>query len=147
MSPKLRAIPLAALTALAVAACGSSGSTTPTRAELVAKADPICKQIAVRRAAANKQLSKDGSNSTKGLQVLARVAPGVAAYEHQAVAQLRGLTAPASLTSDWQQMLSGMQTLADDAAQIGVDAEAKQLKKTESINSRGRTSPQRHTTI
>jgi hypothetical protein len=147
MSYKPCAIPLAMLAALAVAGCGGAGSKTLTRAELVAHADPVCKQVSTRRTAANEELSKAGATSAKGLRLLARVAPGIATYEHQAVDQLRALKAPATLTSDWQQLLAGMQTLADDAAQIGVEAKADKLKKVESITSSGRSVREKLTTI
>jgi hypothetical protein len=147
MSLKLRAISLAVLTVLAVAACGGSGSTTLTRAELVAHADPICKQVSVKRTAANDELRTAGATSTKGLALLARVAPGIATDEHQAIEKLRSLKAPTALGNDWQQLLAGMQTLADDAAQIGAEANAKQLKKVEAITSSARALREQLTTI
>lgn len=147
MSHKLCAIPLAVLAAVALAACGGSSSTTLTRAELVAHADPVCEQVSAKRTAANDELSKDGATSAKGLQLLARVAPGIAVDEHHAVDELRTLKAPTTLTSDWQQMLAGMQTLADDTAQIGIEAKAKKLKKVEAITSSGRSLRQQLTTI
>jgi hypothetical protein len=147
MSLKRRAIPLAMLAVIALAGCGGSSSKTLTRAELVAHADPICKQVATRRTTANEQLNKAGATSAKGLQLLAQVAPGVAAYEHEAIDRLRTLKAPTTLTNDWQQLLAGMQTLADDAAQIGVQAKAKQLKRVESITKSGRSVREKLTTI
>jgi outer membrane PBP1 activator LpoA protein len=146
MSHKLRLTLLAVLAAVVLTACGGS-SATSSRAELVAKADPICKQVAAKRSAANAELSKAGATSTKGLKVLARVAPGVADDEHQAVAQLRSLKAPTDLTSDWQQLLNGMQKLADDATEIGTEAKAGQLKKVEAITASGRTLRQELTAI
>lgn len=145
MSHKLRLIVLAVLAAVMLAACG--GSSKSPRAELVAKADPICKQVSARRTAANEALSKAGGTSPKGLRLLAQLAPGVAAYEGHAVDELRSLKAPSELAADWQQLLAGMQTLADDAAQIGLEAKAKQLKKVESITSGARELRQRLTAI
>src|SRR3984957_2519944 len=147
MSPKHSAVPLATLAAVVIAACGGSSSTTLTRAELVSHADPICKQVSTRRTAANEELRKAGATSAKGLALLARVAPGVAAFEHQAIDRLRTLKPPTTLTNDWQQLLSGMQTLADDAGQIGEEAKAKKLKKIEAITSSGRSVRQQLTTI
>jgi hypothetical protein len=147
MSLKPCAIPLAMLAVVALTGCGGSSPTTLTRAELVAHADPVCKQVSARRSAANDELTKAGATSAKGLQLLARVAPGIAAYEHQAVDQLRTLKAPTTLTSEWRQMLTGMQTLADDTSQIGVEAKANKLKKVESITSSGRSVREKLTTI
>jgi hypothetical protein len=147
MSLKLRAISLAVLTTVTLAACGSSGSTTLTRGELVARADPICKQVAAKRTAANEELQKAGATSAQGLDLLARVAPRVATEESQAIDRLRSLKAPSTLTSDWQQLLAGMQTLAADAAQIGAEAKAKDLKKVEAITKSGRSTRERLTTI
>jgi hypothetical protein len=145
MPRKPRLAALAATAAILVAGCG--GSSSPTRSPLVAQADPICKQISVERTAANRELQKVGSSTTKQLQVLARVAPGVAADEQRAVARLRTLKAPSSLAGDWQVLLGGMGELADDAAQIGLDAKAKNLKGVQSLTSNGRAVRQRLTAI
>jgi ABC-type enterochelin transport system substrate-binding protein len=145
MHRNLRLIVLAALAALTLAACG--GSSKSPRAELVAKADPICKQVSVRRKAANEALSKAGGTSPKGLQLLARLAPGVAAYELQAVDRLQTLKAPSSLEQEWQHLLAGMHQLAEDAAQIGTQAKANKLKKVESITSSARALRQQLATI
>jgi hypothetical protein len=144
MPHKPRLLALVALAVIAIAGCGSSGSTL-SKAGLVAKADPICKQVAIARKAANATLSK--ASSSKQLHVLAQIAPGVAADEHQAVDQLRGLKAPAALAADWQQMLHGMQQLADDTTRLVQNAKANDLKAVESVTSSGRVVRQRLTAI
>jgi ABC-type enterochelin transport system substrate-binding protein len=147
MSSKLRLAPIAALAAILLAACGSSSHSTLTRAELVAQADPICKQVAVSRKAANDALSKVGSSTSKELRLLARVAPGVATLELQAVERLRSLKPQSSLSHEWQQLLDGMHQLASDAVTIGADAKANKLKSIESITSAGKKLRERLTTI
>lgn len=145
MHRNLRLIVLTVLAAVTLAACG--GSSKSPRAELVAKADPICKQVSVRRKAANEALVKAGGTSPKGLALLARLAPGVASYELQAVERLQTLKAPSTLEQEWQRLLAGMHELAEDAAQIGVQAKANKLKKVESITSGARTLRQQLTAI
>ena len=86
MSRKYRAAVLIAMAMTLAAGCGSQGAT---RAGLVAQADPICKQIAQRRAAANATVPSSLTTISQELPALAKVAPGVASYEQHAVARLR----------------------------------------------------------
>jgi hypothetical protein len=122
--------------ALVLAGCGSSGASHAAGTkQLIAQADPICKEIAAKREAANAALH--GASLTTMVE-LARLAPTVAAVEHEAVKRLHALQAPAAVSAEWQKILSGMQTLADDTTQLGVDAKAKDVKKVESISASGR---------
>jgi hypothetical protein len=137
MVHKLRiAAVLVILSALAAAGCGSQQANGHT--QLVAQADPICKQVAAKRSAANSALPSSLVAPKQTLQVLARVAPGVAAYEHDAVRRLRALSPPASLAQDWQEMLAGMQRLANDTSTIGYDAKAKKFDKAHQVVVSGR---------
>ena len=136
MPRKLRLAPVALVIALAAAGCGSSSNTGG--AKLVAEADPICKQVSVERTAANTAVSKAGSSTSKTLQVLARVAPPVAADEQRAIVRLRAIKAPSSLASDWQRLLAGMEQLANDATKIGSDAKAGQYNDVTSLTASGR---------
>jgi hypothetical protein len=138
MSRTLRLAPMVVVIAVAIAGCGGSSSATNTKAQLIAQADPICKQVALKRAAANKAVEKVGSSTTKELQVLARLAPPIAAEEHAAVAQLHALKAPTSLEADWQQLLAGIGQLADDTTEIAAHAKSNDLKGVESVTSSGR---------
>jgi hypothetical protein len=137
MPRKLRLALIAAVVAIAAAGCGSSSGPL-TKAQLVGQADPICEQIAIQRSHADAAANKPGFSSAKILQVLARVAPPVAKLEHEAIARLRTLKQPASMTSDWQKLLAGMEQLADDATQIGVRAKANDYKDVVSLNASGR---------
>jgi hypothetical protein len=136
MPSKLRLAPIAIVIAIAAAGCGSSSN--PAKAKLVAEADPICKQVSVKRSAANAAVQQAGRSTSKTLTTLARVAPPVAVDEHQAIIRLRALKAPASLASDWQKLLNGMAQLANDATEIGDDAKAGEYKAITSLTASGR---------
>jgi hypothetical protein len=145
MPRKLRLVTIAAVIATAVAGCGGSSATS--KQKLVAEADQICKPISVQRTAANSEVSKASGSTAKTLAALARVAPPVAEAEHRVIAHLHALKAPASLTSDWHQLLAGMEQLANDATQIGVHAQAHDYKAIVSLTSSGRKVREQLTTI
>jgi hypothetical protein len=154
MPRKLRLASIAIVVASVVAGCGGSTSTntstntgsgsgsgsvhTAAAKHLVAEADPICKQVDVERTAANTAVANAGSSTSKVLQTLARVAPPVAADERRAVVRLRAIEAPASLASDWQKLLTGIEQLATDATAIGTDAKAGEYKDVTSLTASGR---------
>jgi hypothetical protein len=146
MSRMPRLAPVLIFAAIAATGCGGSSSTSTTKT-FVAQADPICKQVAILRTAANTAVSKASPSSSKELVVLARVAPAVASDEQQALVRLRALKPPSSLTSDWNVLLTGMQQLASDTTQIASDAKAKKLKGVESVTSSGRKLRQQLTEI
>jgi hypothetical protein len=137
MPRKLCLVSIVIVAAIVAAGCGSS-SSTPTRKSLVAAADPICKRVSVKRNAANEAVTKAGSQA-KELQVLARLAPGIAEEEHEAVAKLRSLKAPAKLANDWKAMLKGLQELANYTTEIAAHAKANNLKAVEAVTSSGQT--------
>ena len=113
-----------------VAGCGG----VTARGRFVGQADAICKQVAARRLAANAALSKAGTRSSaNALEALAEIAPGMGAYEHDAVLRLSALRAPASMTREWQRMLAGMDRLASDTTRLGADAKSKNVKGGEAL--------------
>ncbi len=115
---------------LAIAGCGG----VTARGRFVDQADAICKQVAARRLAANAALSKAGKRSSaNALDALAEIAPGVGAYEHDAVLRLSTLKAPASMTQEWQRMLTGMDQLASDTTRLGTDAKSKNVEGGEAL--------------
>jgi hypothetical protein len=126
---------LIATASIVATGCGSQGVS---RASLVAQADPICKQVAAKRAAANATVPSSLTTIAQELPALARVAPGVAADERQAVARLRTLKAPASLARDWQTLLAGIEQLANDTAQLGADAKAGDFNTAHALVRRAR---------
>jgi hypothetical protein len=148
MSNKLRLAPIAIVVAIAAAGCGSSNNSTANnsaaKAKLVAEADPICKHVAVKREAANASLH---GTSKSTLEKLAQLAPKVSVTEHQAVEQLRALKTPASLSQEWQQMLSGIEQLANDTTKLAVVAKANDLKKVEALTASGRKVREKLTVI
>jgi hypothetical protein len=120
-----------AVTALAVSGCGGSTKSssqtalsTPTatspktepanstgplnRAALVAKADAICRGVNAKRATVH---------LTTNQQII-RELPHVAAYERAEIAELGKLTPPASMASDWQEILVGNRILAENTAKV-----------------------------
>jgi hypothetical protein len=132
--PYKRMVALAlAMTTLTVAGCGGSSakssstgtktsathstitqpSTVPaeapggrrlTRAELVAKADAVCRRL-------NK---KAGSMSISSLQDIVRLAPRVSGYYRMAFAELRRLAPPVAMASDWRAIVTDIQPLAGE---------------------------------
>jgi hypothetical protein len=145
ISQTRRVVVFTALTAIALAGCGGGGSsssstggggTSASRAALVAQADPICKQVAVKRAAANASIHGTGAAT---LPALSRLAPGMAVFEQTAVDKLRALKAPASASKEWQALLVGMEQLAIDDDRIGAEAKANHLKAVEATVTSGRS--------
>jgi hypothetical protein len=123
------ALAVAALAALIAAGCGSQAATPKSR--LIASADAICKPLNARRKTANAAVGSVTGAST--LPKVARIAPGLAADEHKALAELHALTAPASLAANWRKILAGTQQLADNTAKLGADAKAGDLKAVEGL--------------
>lgn len=104
---------------LVLGGCGKS-SKPLTRAELIAKADTICKRV-------NDKL-KSSNNTIKGRQDIARIVPKLASTEQAALAELSKLVPPAALANDWKTIIAGAQTLADNTAKLGEYAKANNLK-------------------
>jgi hypothetical protein len=102
---------------LAASGCGKSAKPL-TRAQLLAKADAICRRI-------NKKLS---STTIKTQQDIARIAPQLATYEQEGLAELSKLIPPASMANDWKMIITGAQTLADNTAKLGEYVKSKDLK-------------------
>jgi hypothetical protein len=125
------ALAILAVAAMTATGCGSSHAVTTPASKMIARADAICSGLNARRSAANEQVG--AVTSSAALPKVARVAPGLAAYERKAIAELRTLTAPASLSTAWRKILAGTQLLADDTAKLGVDAKAGNLKTVEGV--------------
>jgi hypothetical protein len=145
LSVRLTALAAVAAT-LAVSGCGKSASTTTTTtsaantqtatgqtsteaakpvsstpissAELISKANSICRRVAARRA----------SNRAETREQIAQVASELASFERGISAELATLAPPTSLANDWQQILTGARTLASDTAKVGEYARANQLQ-------------------
>lgn len=89
-----------------------------SRTVLIAKADAICSRVRDRLE----------ENRFHTQTEIGKLGPKIAAYEYAAVAQLKKLVPPASLVSDYQQIVKGTETLASDAALIGKYAKLHQLE-------------------
>lgn len=117
MGPRrLAAIALAATT-MAITGCG--GSAKPlTHAELVSKANAICKTVT----------AKFATKSANSVKDIARIAPELASFEQQALSELSKLVPPANLESDWKQFIAGAELLAENTAKLGEYANTNNLK-------------------
>lgn len=125
---------IAVLVVLTASGCGSS-----EKDKLIAKADPICQQTNARIAAANASLQ--GANNLSDPQTVQKVAQtglSLAGEEHKAVAKLTALKAPSSLSKDWKVILLGLQTLANNTAQLAIEAKAKNVQLGEETIRRNR---------
>jgi hypothetical protein len=141
MAYRPRLLLLLALAAVGASVVGCGGSGGQSAAQLVARADPICEGTNAKREAANASLGHATSlKSPTVLSALAKTAPGLAAYDSAAVAQLRKLQAPSSLANDWRSMLADLQQLAEDTAHLGKYASEKNVKGAESLLSASRAS-------
>ena len=117
MGPRRLTAAVLAATTVAVAGCG--GSEKPlTRAELVSKADTICKTVT----------AKFSTKSPRTVQDIARVAPELAGFEQKALSELSKLVPPADLESDWKQFVAGAEMLAENTSKLGELAKANNLK-------------------
>lgn len=96
--------------------CGESKGLS--RAELIAKADPICQR-------ANAKL--DSSNISP--QNIAQVAPGIAAVDRQVSAELAKLTPPSSMAGDWTIIVDGFRKSGVGLERLGAVPRISSLKK------------------
>lgn len=88
-----------------------------SNAELVGRANAICKSFNAQLAASESTAEKEAT--------LARIAPAHAAIYKAGLVALSKLTPPASLESDWQQMLGATNALVGALTKLGEDAIAR----------------------
>lgn len=116
----VRALAVTALLVLALASPGCGSSPKPlTHAQLVEKANAICRHVAKEIEASSK------GQSASNPQQIARLASRLAGFEQSALGELGGLTPPAALEADWKRFLAGAQSLADDTATLSETATSK----------------------
>jgi hypothetical protein len=119
-----RRLAVAALAATTMAVCGCGESAKPlTHAELVSKANAICKTVT----------SKLAKNSIKSEQDIARVAPELASFEQKALSELSKLVPPADLEAGWKQFIAGAETLSENTSKLGEYAKANNLKAADGL--------------
>ncbi|HEX4114307.1 MAG TPA: hypothetical protein VHY18_00345 [Solirubrobacteraceae bacterium] len=114
-----RGLAAATLAAITMAITGCGGSTKPlTHAELVSKANAICKSVT----------AKFASKSVGSLQSVARIAPELASYEQTTLSELSKVVPPVDLENDWKQFVAGAETLAENLSKLGEYAKTNNLK-------------------
>jgi hypothetical protein len=107
------------LAAATVAIAGCGGSAKPlTHAELVSKANAICKTVT----------AKFATKSANSVQDIARIAPELAAFEQKALSELSKLVPPVDLESDWKHFIAGAEMLAENTSKLGEYAKTNNLK-------------------
>jgi hypothetical protein len=139
------AIALATVAALLLAGCGGSSASARAKSRAIAQADAICAQVNARRNAANRQLGPTVTSAV--LPKLARLAPGLAAYEHGAVVELRGLAVPSGLAADWRRILAGAEQIATNTVKLGRYSKANDLKAVEALVHEDQQSEQEVSTV
>jgi hypothetical protein len=96
----------------------SSASKAPlSRAELIAKADAICKDLNAKRS----------TIVLRSVADYARYLPQAAAYYRAAIVELDKLNPPASMSRDWQTIIKADRIIAVNTAKVGEDAKAKKI--------------------
>lgn len=113
---------LLAAGALMSAGCGESAKPL-TRAQLLHRADAICRKVNTKLSSTKIKTEKD----------LVRALPKLAGYEQEGLAELSKLIPPERMAEDWKMIVAGAQTLADDVAKLGEDAKAKDLKAAHAV--------------
>jgi len=88
-----------------------------TRAELIAKADPICKRMN----------TKVFGIRVKSISEFASVTPQMAIYINTASADLGKLVSPARMTRDWARIVNGLQLYGEYVSKIGQYAQANDI--------------------
>lgn len=106
-----------------VSTTDSSSASTPvgpplTRSQLIAKADAICFRVNAKRAASKIHTTES----------IAKYVPALAAYERTAYAELGKLVPPASMTTEWNELVTLAKTLAAETTKVGQYAQAGNLK-------------------
>jgi hypothetical protein len=96
-----------ALATLVVVGCG--GSSSLSRADLVSRANTICKRV-------NDKISAAGT-ATSAADVV-RIGPGIVAAEQQGLNELRKLKPPSSLKADWNKILADLQVITNNAGKL-----------------------------
>jgi hypothetical protein len=122
--------------AVALGAAGCGGSKSPsqttsstntsaartatgpalTKAQLIAKADPICARLTAERL----------SHKIRSREDYLRVSAELEGSEHQALEEMQKLSPPASVASTWNQMLAGYKEISEDVAKVGQAAAANE---------------------
>ena len=115
---------LALAASLSIGACGSSSSSDKplTQAQLIAKADPICRTVV---------------NTVRYFQLtpakIVRFASRLADVEERAYTQLAKLTPPASFAGEWRFIVDGFRESARDFRHLGKVADPNETGQFETL--------------
>jgi hypothetical protein len=117
--------------AVLLAGCGAASSgpqgQSPAQAELIAKADAICRRLNVEIATTKpKHL---------GVHEIARLSPVRANLEQATVKDLSKLTPPASIADNWRQLIGYRRRLAEELAKLGRSAKAHDVAAIKALTS------------
>lgn len=123
MNRSLFSILALAAASLSVGACGSSAPEKPlTQAQLIAKADPICRTVV---------------NTVRYFQLtpakIVRFASRLADVEERAYTQLSKLTPPVSFAVEWRFIVDGFRESARDFRHLGQVADPKETGQFETL--------------
>lgn len=110
---------------LAISGCGKS-SKSLTQAELVQKANSICKRVSTEIASVNAHPANNAKD-------IARIASKLTAFEQSALVELGKLVPPDQLASDWKQFIAGAETLADNTAKLGEYAKTNKMQAAQGL--------------
>jgi hypothetical protein len=91
-----------------------------TSSEWIAKGDSICTR-------ANTKLN---ATTIKTSQDFARILPQAAVYDHNEAAELSKLVPPTAMTTNWAQIIAGIQKFSEYSAKAGEYAKANNIKAT-----------------
>ncbi len=110
---------------------GSSSSSTAasdprSSVGFIGQSDAICRRL-------NTQLAIGRKPGGLTVSEMATLLPPRATLERQTAKELSTLTPPATLARDWRQILAYRRTLADELAQLGQDAKAKDVKAVKAL--------------
>lgn len=100
-----------------MAGCGSAAPLT--RAQLASHANALCTQL---------QNKVKQIGPAKTTQDLGRLAHKLAGFEQQQLEAMRKLKPPASMASDWKQMVEGAEDIAEAAGTLSTDVQLKKDK-------------------
>jgi hypothetical protein len=105
---------------VAVAPTAGCGSPKPlTRAQLMSRANAICRSVKAKLEAASKGQS---ANTPRQIE---RLTAKISGFEQTALAELGKLVPPRALEDDWKRFVAGAGMLAEDIAKVGEYAAAK----------------------
>lgn len=106
-----------ALLAVGVSGCGSAQPLT--KKQLISRANAACLKL-------HQRVKKLGPVKTP--EDFVHLTTKLAGFEQQQLEEMRKLVPPKQLSSDWKQILEGIQEVSEGVATVGTDMQAKDKK-------------------